>query len=110
MTVRLLIGRAAVAGRPRPVQRDRRLGLPAAALARRCRDRLRAPRGRKPIGAALRDLPPAPRRVVLLRDAEGLTGGEVGQLLQVNQAGQRVLLHRGRARLRRALAQAAGSW
>jgi len=34
--------------------------------------------------------------VVLLRDAEGLTGGEVGQLLQVNQAGQRVLLHRGR--------------
>ena len=45
LTVRLLIGRAAVAGRPRPVRRDRRLGLPAAALARRCRGSAARPAG-----------------------------------------------------------------
>ncbi len=71
-------------------------------------ERLCAPAARRLIGAALSDLPRGPRRVVLLRDAEGLASGEVCQLLGINQVSQRVLLHQGRTRLRRALARNAG--
>ncbi|MGH3993619.1 MAG: RNA polymerase sigma factor [Pseudonocardiaceae bacterium] len=52
---------------------------------------------------ALEDLPRRQRTVVGLRDVEGLEAAEVRDLLAVSEANQRVLLHRGRARLRRAL-------
>lgn len=45
-------------------------------------------------------LPDAQRRVVLLRDVDGLPAPEVCQLLGLTEGNQRVLLHRGRARLR----------
>ena len=48
----------------------------------------------------LPELPDAQRQVVVLRDVEGLTAPEVCDLLQVKDGQQRVLLHRGRARLR----------
>ena len=48
-------------------------------------------------------LPEAQRQVVVLRDVEGLDAGEVADLLGISQVNQRVLLHRGRARLRAAL-------
>jgi RNA polymerase sigma-70 factor (ECF subfamily) len=73
-------------------------------------ERLCAQPARQLIRSALDDLPAGPRRVVLLRDVEGLAGGEVCGLLGIDGAVQRLLLHHGRARVRRALAQEAGSW
>jgi DNA-directed RNA polymerase specialized sigma24 family protein len=101
---RLLIGRAAAAGarEDRPPAGDPAAGpgrfvatggwaCPPRPWPEDAEQRLCAPRGRQLIGAAPRGLPEAPRRVVLLRDGEDLTSGEVGQLLQVNQASPRVL-------------------
>jgi RNA polymerase sigma-70 factor (ECF subfamily) len=55
------------------------------------------------IGRCLEDLPTAQRAVVTLRDVEGWTSEEVCNALDVSESNQRVLLHRGRARLRVAL-------
>jgi RNA polymerase sigma-70 factor (ECF subfamily) len=55
------------------------------------------------IQTTLRDLPVRQREVVPLRDVEGLTGEEVCEVLEISQANQRVLLHRGRSHLRQAL-------
>lgn len=52
---------------------------------------------------AIDELPPAQREVVRLRDVEGWDGGEVCQALGLSAGNQRVLLHRGRARVRVAL-------
>jgi len=53
--------------------------------------------------AALETLPPAQRTVVTLRDVEGWSAGEVCNVLEIGETNQRVLLHRARTRLRRAL-------
>jgi RNA polymerase sigma-70 factor (ECF subfamily) len=45
-------------------------------------------------------LPEHQRQVVLLRDVEGLTAAEVCSVLAISETNQRVLLHRGRNRLR----------
>ncbi len=49
-------------------------------------------------------LPPNQRLAILLRDVEELPAGEVCETLGISDANLRVLLHRGRARLRAALA------
>ncbi|MFO0627680.1 MAG: RNA polymerase sigma factor [Polyangiales bacterium] len=64
------------------------------ALARELRDRLQQ---------AVDALPPAQREVVVLRDIEGLDGPEVAEALGISEANARVLLHRGRARVRAAV-------
>ncbi|ONH22196.1 RNA polymerase subunit sigma-24 [Pseudofrankia asymbiotica] len=66
----------------------------SALLAGEVRDRLRA---------ALDVLPPRQRMVVHLRDVQGLAADEVCAVLGIEPGNQRVLLHRGRARLRQAL-------
>jgi RNA polymerase sigma-70 factor, ECF subfamily len=48
-------------------------------------------------------LPERQREVVLLRDVEELTSADVCEVLAISEANQRVLLHRGRAKLRQAL-------
>lgn len=53
----------------------------------------------------LPELPDAQREVVILRDVDGLSAAEVASLLGVSEGNQRVLLHRGRARLRSLLAE-----
>lgn len=53
--------------------------------------------------AALDDLPPRQRQVVLLRDVEGLSSEEAGAVLGISPGNQRILLHRGRSRLRTVL-------
>ncbi|WP_309889326.1 RNA polymerase sigma factor [Archangium sp.] len=56
----------------------------------------------------LAELPPNQRAVVTLRDVEELEPEEVCVLLQLSESNQRVLLHRGRAKLRRALEERFG--
>ncbi len=52
---------------------------------------------------AIEDLPDRQRQVVTLRDIEGLTSEEVCSVLEISESNQRVLLHRGRSRLRQAV-------
>ena len=52
---------------------------------------------------SLEELPERQREVVMLRDIDGLSGQEVCAVLEISEANQRVLLHRGRSALRRAL-------
>jgi RNA polymerase sigma-70 factor (ECF subfamily) len=55
------------------------------------------------LSGALDDLPAGQRAVVVLRDVEGCDADEVCNVLEISETNQRVLLHRGRARLRSAL-------
>jgi RNA polymerase sigma-70 factor, ECF subfamily len=55
------------------------------------------------IEETLKELPPRQREVVTLRDVDGLSGREVCEVLDITEANQRVLLHRGRSHLRQAL-------
>lgn len=48
-------------------------------------------------------LPPAQRAVVTLRDVQGIDAQEVCNILSISETNQRVLLHRGRTRVRAAL-------
>jgi RNA polymerase sigma-70 factor, ECF subfamily len=57
----------------------------------------------KHIHACIDALPASQRDVVLLRDVHGLTADEICSLLRISEVNQRVLLHRGRAKVRRAL-------
>lgn len=58
---------------------------------------------RAELRSALHGLPEQQRLVVSLRDVEGLSSREVCRLLELSAGNQRVLLHRARAALRRAL-------
>jgi RNA polymerase sigma-70 factor (ECF subfamily) len=58
---------------------------------------------REVIDRAIETLPAAQRAVVVLRDLEGWSSDEVCNVLEVSETNQRVLLHRGRMRLRVAL-------
>lgn len=58
---------------------------------------------REHVERALQDLPPAQRQVLTLRDIEGWNAAEVCELLGLSESNQRVLLHRARSRMRRAL-------
>jgi RNA polymerase sigma-70 factor (ECF subfamily) len=51
----------------------------------------------------LAELPDGQRHVVLMRDLEGLSAGEVCDVLGISEGNQRVLLHRGRSRIRTVL-------
>jgi RNA polymerase sigma-70 factor (ECF subfamily) len=66
-------------------------------------DRLLAQGLTDEIQAALDGLPARQREVVVLRDVDGLSGHEVCEVLEISEANQRVLLHRGRSHLRQAL-------
>jgi RNA polymerase sigma-70 factor (ECF subfamily) len=52
---------------------------------------------------AIAQLPANLQRVLILRDVEGLSSNEVCDMLQISESNQRVLLHRARSRVRRAL-------
>ncbi|WP_437678968.1 RNA polymerase sigma factor [Sorangium sp. So ce131] len=62
---------------------------------------------RKELGGVLvrelDQLVPGQRAVIVLRDIEGCASGEVCDILGISEVNQRVLLHRGRAKLRTAM-------
>jgi RNA polymerase sigma-70 factor, ECF subfamily len=60
------------------------------------------------IHQAIATLPSAQRQVVTLRDVQGLSSTEVCDLLDLSEANQRVLLHRGRVAVRRTIESQAG--
>ena len=51
------------------------------------------------VAAIVQKLPPAQREVLTLRDVDGWTSVEVCNALGLSETNQRVLLHRGRARI-----------
>jgi RNA polymerase sigma-70 factor, ECF subfamily len=55
------------------------------------------------LGKVINSLPPAQREVITLRDIEGWTSSEVCNAVGVTETNQRVLLHRARTKVRRAL-------
>lgn len=55
----------------------------------------------------LAELPPAQRAVVTLRDVEDLDAAETCNMLGITETNQRVLLHRGRSKIRAALEETA---
>jgi RNA polymerase sigma-70 factor (ECF subfamily) len=60
---------------------------------------------RSVIEAAIEQLPPTQRTVIGLRDIDGWSAEEVRNALELSETNQRVLLHRARAKVRRALEQ-----
>jgi RNA polymerase sigma-70 factor, ECF subfamily len=57
------------------------------------------------IGKAVAALPPMQRLVVAMRDLEGFDAEATRNALEISETNQRVLLHRGRAKVRAALEQ-----
>jgi RNA polymerase sigma-70 factor (ECF subfamily) len=66
-------------------------------------ERLLAGEAREVIDAAIAELPPMQRRVITLRDLDGLDADETRELLDLTDGNQRVLLHRARSKVRQAL-------
>ena len=66
-------------------------------------ERLLAAETRELISGAIEALPPSQRAVISLRDVEGWTAEEVRNALDLSEVNQRVLLHRARSKVRRAL-------
>ena len=66
-------------------------------------DQLLADETRAVIDRAIEALPPLQRAVVSMRDIEGMSSEEVQEALDISAGNQRVLLHRGRQKVREAL-------
>jgi RNA polymerase sigma-70 factor (ECF subfamily) len=66
-------------------------------------ERLLSAETRAEVERAVELLPPAQRAVITLRDVEQMTAAETCQLLGLTEGNQRVLLHRARFGVRRAL-------
>jgi RNA polymerase sigma-70 factor (ECF subfamily) len=79
--------------------------VPPEPWADRADDRLAASDLAARVHDLLPQLPDVQRQVVVLRDVEGVPATEVAALLGLSDGNQRVLLHRGRARLRHLLAE-----
>ncbi|HEX5417907.1 MAG TPA: RNA polymerase sigma factor [Chloroflexota bacterium] len=72
-------------------------------------DRLVGQETRAHLKVAITALPPAQREVICLRDVEGLGAEAVCNILGISETNQRVLLHRARSKVRRALAAYLGT-
>ena len=72
-------------------------------------DRIEAEKLGGLLKVAIDGLPGRQREVVLLRNVEGMSSAEVCDVLSISEANQRVLLHRGRGKLRQVLETELGS-
>jgi len=68
-------------------------------------DRLLSKETLQVIDDAINMLPPGQREVIRLRDVDGWSSAEVRNVLDISETNQRVLLHRARSKVRRALEQ-----
>jgi RNA polymerase sigma-70 factor, ECF subfamily len=75
-------------------------GAPPRQWAGAARERLEDAELAARVRRAIDGLPGAQRQVVLLRDAQGMTSAQVCEILSISEVNQRVLLHRGRSRIR----------
>lgn len=71
-------------------------------------ERLLAGEARALILDAIEQLPPNQRAVITLRDIEGFSSDDTRNVLDLSETNQRVLLHRARSKVRRALEQYLG--
>ena len=97
------------AGRPEPhlaecFGRDRRCDIPFAEWADEVDNTVVASQLAQRVLALLLELPDAQRRIVVLHDIEHLASDEIAAMLGITYGNERVLLHRGRTRLRAMLA------
>jgi RNA polymerase sigma-70 factor (ECF subfamily) len=67
-------------------------------------DRLADAQAVQRVRAEIDRLPPNQRQVIILRDIEDWDSAEVCEAMEISEANQRVLLHRARTRVRKALA------
>jgi RNA polymerase sigma-70 factor (ECF subfamily) len=99
------------AGRPDDTIGDERFdkngawASPPEPWADRVDDRLIANDLAHRVRALMSQLPEQQRAVITLRDVEGVSSEDVTKMLGVTEGNQRVLLHRGRAKLRALLAE-----
>ncbi len=77
--------------------------VPPEPWAEEAENRIDAGKLSEVVRGGLDGLPGRQREVVVLRDVEGMSSAEVCQVLAISEANQRVLLHRGRSKLRQAL-------
>lgn len=61
------------------------------------------------IDQAIADLPPVQRQVITMRDVQGWSSEEVCNVLDLSESNCRVLLHRARSRVRRAMEEYLGA-
>ena len=66
-------------------------------------ERLLSSETRAVVASAIAELPPLQAAVIRLRDVAGWSSEEVRNALDITETNQRVLLHRARAKVRRAL-------
>jgi RNA polymerase sigma-70 factor, ECF subfamily len=66
-------------------------------------DQLESEESRRVMLEAIAGLPERQREVITLRDIEGWPSEEVSELMELSEGNQRVLLHRGRSKVRAAL-------
>jgi RNA polymerase sigma-70 factor (ECF subfamily) len=66
-------------------------------------ERLEGAETRALVNEAIRAMPHGQRTVITLRDIEGLSADQTGELLDISEVNQRVLLHRARGCVRAAL-------
>jgi RNA polymerase sigma-70 factor (ECF subfamily) len=65
--------------------------------------RLLATETRQLVARAISELPSAQATVITMRDVEGFSSDDVCNVLDISETNQRVLLHRARSKVRRAL-------
>jgi RNA polymerase sigma-70 factor, ECF subfamily len=82
--------------------------MPPESWAEQVNDKLIAAKIAARIMTAIKELPPQQGQVVTLRDVQGLGSEEVCAILDISNVNQRVLLHRGRSRLRQVIASEFG--
>jgi RNA polymerase sigma-70 factor (ECF subfamily) len=82
---------------------------PPAPIVERAEEQDAARQAAAKIAGYLPQLPEAQRQVVVMRDFEGLPATEVCSVLGISEGNQRVLLHRGRSRIRAMLERDMGA-